>query len=129
MKRTDLLKWSAGVLAAIALAGSGAATAQQSGGNYGNQPPPQQGQPTDFSDEELSAFADAQIEVREISQKYQSKLSNAEGPEETNKIRNQANQEMAAAVNNAGLDPATFNAISQAARNDRELASKIQSME
>lgn len=111
--------------AAVGLGTSGVAVAQQQ-----QQPQQQQQAPQakDFDKAELEAFVEAQAEVSDISQDYQTKMQNADNPEAQASMRQEANQEMVQAVNDAGLDPSTYNSIAQAAQSDPQLAQKIEGM-
>lgn len=115
--------------AAVGLGTSGVAVAQQQ--QQQQQPPQQQQQAPqakDFDKAELEAFVEAQAEVSDISQDYQKKMQNADNPEAQASMRQEANQEMVQAVNDAGLDPSTYNSIAQAAQSDPQLAQKIEGM-
>lgn len=108
--------------AALGLGVSGIAVAQQ-------EPAQQQApQAKDFDKAELESFVEAQAEVSTISQDYRKKMQNADDPEAQASMRQEANQEMVQAVNEAGLDPSTYNAIAQAAQSDPQLAQKIEGM-
>ncbi|MDT0633994.1 DUF4168 domain-containing protein [Spectribacter hydrogenoxidans] len=108
--------------AILGFGATGAAVAQQ-------QPAQQQApQAKDFDKAELESFVEAQAEVSDISQDYQQKMQNADNPEAQASMRQEANQEMVQAVNDAGLDPSTYNAIAQAAQSDPQLAQKIEGM-
>lgn len=122
------------ILAAGTLAlASGGAIAQ--GGGYGQQQqqqqqPPQQQQQApsaeDLSDEKLASFAEAQEKVDSISQDFQRKMQNTEDASEMSEMRQQVNQQMVAAVRDAGLDPAEYNEIARAVRSDPELEKKVE---
>lgn len=113
--------------AILGFGATGAAVAQQ---QPAQQQPAQQQAPQakDFDKAELESFVEAQAEVSDISQDYQQKMQNADNPEAQASMRQEANQEMVQAVNDAGLDPSTYNAIAQAAQSDPQLAQKIEGM-
>lgn len=126
------------LLGAAALAGGGVAAAQggygqqqgQQGGNAQN--PAQQQSPQgaeDFSDEQIQSFVEAKAEVDSINQEFQEKMQNAEDPAKVSEMRQKANQQMVQTVQSAGLEPAQYNAIARAVRNDSELQEKVESME
>jgi len=121
----------------MSLALSGAAFAQGGYGQQGQQgqqggyqsPPPQQQQGAkDFSDNQLQAFAEAQQEVSAISQELRQDIQNTEDSTERMKLQQKANQEMIQVVRDAGLDPATYNAIGKAVQNNPQLEKKVESM-
>lgn len=78
-------------------------------------PPPQTGsqQQESYSDTQVDSFAKAVISVQEIQ-------TNATLDQE------QKQEAMVAAVEEAGLDPQTYNSISQAAQTDQQLLERIQ---
>ncbi|MFW6346372.1 MAG: DUF4168 domain-containing protein [Halomonas sp.] len=82
----------------------------------------------DFSDEELQQFADASEDIAEISQDYTERLQSAEGEEEQQEVRTEANEKMVEEVEDSGLDVDTFNAIGQAVQQDPELMERVQEM-
>jgi predicted ATPase with chaperone activity len=81
---------------------------------------------TNFDKEQIESFAAAQGDLRQIQQEYASQIQQAEG-EKSAQLQKEAQQEMVAAVEDAGLSVKEFNRISQAARNDQQLKERIQS--
>lgn len=136
MITNDIRKHLTVLAGALALAGSGAVAAQGQGGygqqgQQGQQAPAQQAPQgaDDFSDEELQSFAEAQQEVSAISKDFEGKIQDTEDPAKMAEMRQKANQKMVEAVQNAGLEPAKYNAIANAVRADPELAEKIEGMQ
>ncbi|RFF27990.1 MULTISPECIES: DUF4168 domain-containing protein [unclassified Wenzhouxiangella] len=111
--------------ALIALTFSLAVVAQE-----GQQTQPQQQQPEtiDVSDQQLEQFAEAQTEISGIQQDFSSRLQEVEDPEKAQDLQRQANEEMTAAVEDAGLDVESFNQIAMAIQNDPELQQKLTEM-
>lgn len=109
-------------ITAAALALSGVISAQDN--------PMQQQQPpkTDVSKQELSQFAEAQGQISVIQQDFSSQLQGVEDPEKAQELRVQANEEMTAAVEDAGLDVQSFNNIAMAIQNDPELQQRLTAM-
>lgn len=79
----------------------------------------------DVSDQQLEQFADAQVEIASIQQDFSSRLQGVEDPEKAQDLQRQANEEMTAAVEDAGLDVQTFNQIAMAIQSDPELQQKL----
>jgi hypothetical protein len=96
------------------------------------QPPPQyDSQSTEhqhFSRKQLESFTSAHEKVREISTKYIERLEHVHGQEEKMKLHEQAQAEMANAVQDEGLTVTTYNTILLAARKDPALAQRIYKM-
>jgi hypothetical protein len=96
------------------------------------QPPPQyEGQSTQhqlFSRMQLESFIAASEKVQRISAKYIKRLEHVDGQEEKMKLHEQAQAEMANAVQDEGLTVTPYNAIALAARKDPALAQRIYKM-
>lgn len=88
----------------------------------------QGGSVDDYSDEELQNYVLAMQDVSAIGQEKEPEIANAEGEDEAQKIWQEAQEEMAAAVEDRGLTVQEYNEITQAAQSDPELASKLNSM-
>lgn len=129
MKQINTSRFLAPVALAIALGASGTAVAQQQsgaqggGGQGGMQ---QQAPDIDVSDDQVESFAEAQARVAEIGEKWTPRMQEAESSEDVQKAREQAQQEMVIAVENAGLSVQEYNQIARAAQADEELREKIQ---
>lgn len=120
------------IAGAMALAGSGAAAAQgdygqgQEGGAYQTQQ--QAPSAENLSDEKLAAFVEAQEKVETISQNFRNEAQNTEDPSEVTEMQQQVNQQMVAAVRDAGLEPTEYNEIARAVRSNPELEKKVEEM-
>lgn len=101
--------------------GLSAAVAQQ---GQMQQPPAD----IDVSDQQLEQFADAQVSIIEIQQDFSARLQGVEDPERAQELQVQANEEMTSAVDEAGLDVESFNAIAMAIQNDPELQQRLTEM-
>ncbi|MFW5815943.1 MAG: DUF4168 domain-containing protein [Wenzhouxiangella sp.] len=109
---------------AIALSfGLTAAVAQE--GQMQQPPPPED---IDVSDQQLEQFADAQTSIIEIQQDFSERLQGVEDPERAQELQVEANEEMTSAVDEAGLDVESFNAIAMAIQNDPELQQRLTEM-
>lgn len=123
-------RFLAPIAVAVAMGTSGAALAQGgagAGGGAAGAAPQQQAAPDiDVSDDQVSAFAEAQTRVAEIGQKWTPRMQEAESQEAVQKARQSAQQEMVIAVENAGLSVQEYNKIARAAQADEELRGRIQ---
>ncbi|NEZ03838.1 DUF4168 domain-containing protein [Wenzhouxiangella sp. XN201] len=90
----------------------------------------QQAQPEtiDVSDQQLEQFAEAQVEIASIQQDFSARLQEVDDPEKANELQLEANEEMTAAVEEAGLDVESFNQIAMSIQNDPELQQKLTEM-
>ncbi|MFW6085512.1 MAG: DUF4168 domain-containing protein [Gemmatimonadota bacterium] len=87
------------------------------------QQPPQQQQAPDIeiSDAELEQFVNAYLEVEEIQMELNEDLQTAQATEEAQQLQQAANQEMAAAISENGMETERFSLIAQAINADPEL--------
>lgn len=82
----------------------------------------------DYSDEQLQNYVLAMQDVSAIGQEKEPEIANAESEDEAQEIWQEAQEEMASAVEDRGLTVEEYNEITQAAQSDPELASKLNSM-
>lgn len=115
----NLRKMFALLTLAVALTFGVSAIAQD---EYQAQEQPEQ---IDVSDQQLQQFADAQVEISSIQQEFSGRLQGVEDPEEAHELQLEANEQMTAAVEDAGLDVESFNQIAMAIQNDPELQQKL----
>lgn len=92
------------------------------------QPPAEPPADIDVSDQQLEQFAEAQTSIIEIQQDFSERLQGVEDPERAQELQVQANEEMTSAVDAAGLDVESFNAIAMAIQNDPELQQRLTEM-
>lgn len=79
-----------------------------------------------FSDQKLEAFVAAAVAVTELSEQWRQRIGEAGSEEKANALREQANQELVAAVEGTdGITVQEYKDISDAARGDPELSAKI----
>ncbi|WP_043319577.1 DUF4168 domain-containing protein [Microbulbifer sp. HZ11] len=79
----------------------------------------------DLPDEKLEAFARAQENVDETRVEMTTKLQNTQDPQEAMALREQANKEMLAQVEEAGLTRQEYNTIARAVAMNPDIAKKI----
>ena len=84
---------------------------------------------SDFSTEQLEAFVSTQKEMGQIQQKYARKLqAKQDKPQEAMEVRKEAQQALATAVKESGLEIKTYNQIARLAQSDQAFRSKLQAM-
>lgn len=82
-----------------------------------------------FSDEQLRSFAVAALEVRKIRSDFMARIQQAGSEDERQQLAREANGQMVSAVEDTpGISVEDYNAIVQAAGEDPELASRIQTI-
>jgi hypothetical protein len=89
---------------------------------YGSE---QQSGQSEVSVDEIATFAKAQNQVVNIRQKYQTRYSAAEDQEQQQKIVEEMNKEMVAAVQEGGLSVERYNEILTLTQNDPALQQRI----
>lgn len=82
----------------------------------------------EFEQAELETFLLARAEVLDIQQDYADRLQSAEDDQKVARLQSEARDEMAAAVQDAGLTVDEFNRIAQAARSDPEVAAELEAL-
>jgi 2,4-dienoyl-CoA reductase-like NADH-dependent reductase (Old Yellow Enzyme family) len=86
----------------------------------------QQSAPTEISQEQLAAFAAAAQRVQELNQKWIPQINQAGSDAENAQMREQAMQEMTAAVRDEGLTVEEYNQIYDAAQRSPEVMQQIE---
>ncbi|MEE3321397.1 MAG: DUF4168 domain-containing protein [Pseudomonadota bacterium] len=83
----------------------------------------------DFSEQQLEAFVDSQKEMGSIQREYAKKLQNKQDkPQEAMAIRKEAQQALASAVQESGLEVQTYNQIIRLAQNDQAFRAQLEAM-
>ena len=79
-----------------------------------------------FSEQKLEAFVAAAVAVTELSEEWKQRIGEAGSEEKAEELRQQANQELVAAVEGTdGITVEEYKDISEAARDDPQLSAKI----
>lgn len=104
----------------MALGLAAAAGAQESMGDMPGE--------ADISDADLEAFVDVQEDIQEITADYSARLDGVSDPDEAAQLQQEASEMMVEAVEDMGLDVATYNNIAVALESDEELRERVQSM-
>ncbi|RUO80929.1 hypothetical protein CWI84_02090 [Idiomarina tyrosinivorans] len=122
MKKTAII--ASVLLAASATAGA----ATQQSGMQQNAAMQQAQTAVKISDAQLLKFINAMKGVREVTQKFTTKLQNAGGQEEAKSIQKEAQQAMVQAVKDAGMTPKEYNQVVQRAQSSPELQKRLKDM-
>ena len=81
-----------------------------------------------FEENTLKSFAAAMVKVEEVSNVYAPQIENASSVEAAQRLQQEANGLMVQAVQDQGLDVATYNEIAQAMQRDGDLRRQIMEM-
>lgn len=91
------------------------------------QPQGQGQEQTSIPDNKLESFVVAAIEVQDLIQQWSPRIENAESEDEAAQMREQANAELAGAIDETeGISVEEYQAIGQQARQDPQLNARIQ---
>ncbi|MCH8551198.1 MAG: DUF4168 domain-containing protein [Natronospirillum sp.] len=82
----------------------------------------------DISDTDLERFVEVQTDIQEITAEYSARLEGVEDPDDAAELQQEASQMMVEAVEDTGLDVATYNNIAVALETDEDLRERVQSM-
>jgi hypothetical protein len=83
----------------------------------------------DFSEAQLTSFIDAAMQVQDVQEDYAARIDGTAEPEGKQALVQEAQQEMASAVEETeGMDVKTYNQISAAAQADPELNERLLAM-
>lgn len=114
------------VTMSLALLAAAPAMAQSTSNQ--NPDPAAGAQQTNFNDSELKQFVDAQEDINEIRDEYMGKIEGTDSREQAQELQMEANDKMASAIDEAGLDIPTYNAIATAYNRDPELRDRVDNM-
>ncbi len=104
-------------------------TAQDAGGQqYQTQQQQQQPPPSDFSDNDLEKFAEAQSKVEDIRSEYSEALSEVEDNAEAQALQETYSHRMVQVIENNGLSVEDYNQIIMAMQGDEELREKVNNL-
>lgn len=80
-----------------------------------------------YSEEQLRAYAVANLEVREIQQEFVNRAQGIESTEERQQLRREMTQEMVRAIEGVrGIDVEQYTEIAEAARRDPDLSARVE---
>ena len=81
-----------------------------------------------ISDTELQLFVEVQSDIQTIVQDYSARLEGTDDAEAAAELQQEASQRMVAAVEDIGLDVATYNNIAVALEQDEALQERVRDM-
>lgn len=83
-------------------------------------------QSAQFSDNQISTFAEAVVGVTEVTDEYSDRFQSAETAEESTALQQEARAQMVDAIEDAGLSVQEYNDIATAARNNPNVNQAVQ---
>lgn len=83
---------------------------------------------TDFSQQQLESYAAAVMKVQEIDRAWRPKIDQAQNQQEAEAMATEATDEMIGEIEAQGLSVQEYNAITQAAEQDRQLYERIMTL-
>lgn len=96
----------------------------------GNAPMPQAapGAGGDYSQDKLESYAAAVMKVQEIDRAYQPKIQQAQDQQQAEAITTEATNQMIGEIEAQGLSVDEYNAITEAAEQDKQLYDRIMTL-
>ncbi|HLV77434.1 MAG TPA: DUF4168 domain-containing protein [Marinobacter sp.] len=85
-------------------------------------------QSTDFSDDQLKDFIKAQEGVMEVREDYIEKIEAAESQQDAQELQMEANDKMVSAIEEAGMDIPTYNAIATAYSSEPKVRNRVDAL-
>lgn len=92
----------------------------------GGAPMQQQAPEVDLSDEDIDTFVEAFVGVQEVREDFSQRLQEAEDETQAQQMQQEAQDEMVAAVEDAGMTVEEYNEVAMALQNDPELMQEVQ---
>lgn len=83
---------------------------------------------TDYNDEELRKFVDAQEGINDIRDEYMAKIEEAGSQDEARELQMEANDQMVTVIEDAGLDIPTYNAIATAYNSEPSVRNRVDAL-
>lgn len=124
------------ITASLALLATGPALAQESqqspesadtSGGY-SDPAAAGTQDTNFSDQELKQFVDAQEGINGIRDEYMEKIESADSQQKAQELQMEANDEMVSVIEDAGIDVPTYNSIATAYNSEPQVRNRVDAL-
>jgi hypothetical protein len=109
----------AGMLALLMSLGTATAAAQGAQGQ----------QAMDVSDQKLEQFVEAVTEVQSVQQEYAAEIQSTQEAAEAQALRQEAQEKMVGAVEDAGLSVTEYNQISQQLQSDPGLSDRLEALQ
>lgn len=83
---------------------------------------------TNYNDEELRKFVEAQEGINDIRDEYMGKIEDAGSQDEARELQMEANDEMVSVIEDAGLDIPTYNAIATAYNSEPSVRNRVDAL-
>lgn len=120
MRRASLSRlFAASAIAAFAAGATAPAIAQQS------ITPPAASEAQGVDQTRVEAFAEAYLAVRDVVDRWNPRIRDAEDQQQAEQLRTQATREMTQAIVASGLEVQTYQQIAEAAQANPDLAQRI----
>lgn len=116
------------VTASLALLAATPVLAQDASQQEGYSDPAAAQQSTDFSDDQLKQFIDAQEGVMDVREEYIEKIEAADSPEQAQELQMEANDEMVSIIEEVGMDIPTYNSIATAYSSEPQVRNRIDAL-
>lgn len=129
-------KFLVSLTASLALLAAGPALAQESqqspesansDGGY-SDPAAAGTQSTNFNDEQLKQFVEAQEGINEIRDEYMEKIEAADSQQKAQELQMEANDEMVGVIEDAGMDIPTYNSIATAYNSEPQVRNRVDAL-
>lgn len=122
--------------ASLALLAAGPALAQESqqspeaaGTDGGYSDPAAAGtQNTNYTDQELKQFVEAQEGINGIRDEYMEKIEAADSQQKAQELQMEANDEMVTVIEDAGMDIPTYNSIATAYNSEPKVRNRVDAL-
>lgn len=88
-------------------------------------PQPQMEVTTDFTDEELDAFAQAYIDIEAVQMRYQNEYGTIEDPTQAQQVQEQFQTEVFAILDESAIDAQRYEQVIMATQADQEFAQNV----
>lgn len=124
------------IAASLALLATGPVLAQEtqqspesadSSGGY-SDPAAAGTQDTNFSDQELKQFVNAQEGINGIRDEYMEKIESADSQQKAQELQMEANDEMVSVIEDAGIDVPTYNSIATAYNSEPQVRNRVDAL-
>ncbi|OZB19357.1 MAG: hypothetical protein B7X58_02790 [Marinobacter sp. 34-60-7] len=116
------------VTASLALLAATPVLAQDASQQEGYSDPAAAQQSTDFSDDQLKQFIDAQEGVMDVREEYIEKIEAADSQEQAQELQMEANDEMVSIIEEVGMDIPTYNSIATAYSSEPQVRNRIDAL-
>ncbi|MEC7816876.1 MAG: DUF4168 domain-containing protein [Pseudomonadota bacterium] len=116
------------VTASLALLAATPVLAQDASQSEGYGDPAAAQQATDFSDDQLKQFIQAQEGVMEVREEYIEKIEAADSQEQAQELQMEANDEMVSIIEDMGMDIPTYNSIATAYSSEPQVRNRIDAL-